>query len=162
MECVSSVCISISHTHTLLQTNTHTHGHASDHHNEIKYLYDGQCDVINSKWKLSNIAPFFYVFGFLLLALLCVLLTFFFRRSTFVRQMHKRNIFFALFFLSFLFFFFFIPLTVGMQTRRVFSYVVKMWTERIYVVSDVYTEKKKRRRKMINHEWFVKTRYIVE
>lgn len=63
MECVLatlSECISISHTH--IATHTHTHTHNSYHNNEIKYLYDGQCDVINSKWKLSNIAPFFIWF----------------------------------------------------------------------------------------------------
>lgn len=44
---------------SILYDNTTRHAFR-DHNNEIKYLLLDNSDVINSEWKLSNIAPFFF------------------------------------------------------------------------------------------------------
>lgn len=65
MECVLAtewMYLNFTYSHRHAHSHSHTYTHNSYHNNEIKYLYDGQCDVINSKWKLSNIAPFFIWF----------------------------------------------------------------------------------------------------
>lgn len=45
-------CWKLSHMHSLSI-------YIENHNNEIKYLYDGQCYVINSTRKLSNITQYF-------------------------------------------------------------------------------------------------------
>lgn len=53
-----NVSLNFTYSHSNTQTVVLT-GYASDHNNEIKYLYDGKCDVINSKRNCQTLLLFY-------------------------------------------------------------------------------------------------------
>lgn len=129
-----NVSLNFTYSHSNIQTVVLT-GYASDHNNEIKYLYDGKCDVINSKRNCQALLLYFiytytYIWFPLFLLFRIKFAVVFYVHVHFVRQMHKRKIF-------------------GCRRRRFFSsssslnfHVLKtVWSEYMYVI---LTQKKEK------------------